>query len=164
GDRRPPVWMPGCSREALTKRNDYREGVGATMAGGAHGNARLVKHDVSSELNSVGMLTVGKQSLSLQSVSMERDIGHLSHYRYAHAPGAEKEMAVYTKFYIMDSMKPVRFIESAREDLATFPEAVRRIAGLNLWRVQCGLMPLDWKPMPEVGAGAMEIRIHLDGA
>lgn len=61
-------------------------------------------------------------------------------------------------------MKPIRFIDSAREDLAAFPEAARRVAGLNVWRVQCGLMPTDWKPMPSVGAGAIEIRIHMDGA
>jgi phage-related protein len=30
--------------------------------------------------------------------------------------------------------------------------------------VQNGLMPVDFKPMKEVGKGAYEIRVHLDGA
>lgn len=30
--------------------------------------------------------------------------------------------------------------------------------GFELYRVQCGLDPIDWKPMPGVGAGVKEIR------
>jgi phage-related protein len=29
--------------------------------------------------------------------------------------------------------------------------------------IQAGRLPIDWKPIPIVGAGAMEIRIHLGG-
>ncbi|MBF0135414.1 MAG: type II toxin-antitoxin system RelE/ParE family toxin [Magnetococcales bacterium] len=61
-------------------------------------------------------------------------------------------------------MKPIHFIGSSRSDIASFPDAARRVAGSDLWRVQCGRMPSDWKPMPAVGAGAMEIRVHLGGA
>ncbi|MBF0143412.1 MAG: type II toxin-antitoxin system RelE/ParE family toxin [Magnetococcales bacterium] len=61
-------------------------------------------------------------------------------------------------------MKPVKFIDTAKDDLSSFSPEARRVAGFNLWRVQNGRMPSDWKPMPAVGAGAMEIRIHVEGA
>src|SRR6266513_311419 len=32
--------------------------------------------------------------------------------------------------------------------------------GVQLWRVQRGREPNDWKPMPSVGLGVQEIRIH----
>jgi len=60
-------------------------------------------------------------------------------------------------------MKPLRFVGSSNVDLAGFPEDARREAGFELWQVQCGLMPSDFKPMLGVGAGAYEIRIHLHG-
>jgi len=34
------------------------------------------------------------------------------------------------------------------------------IAGFQIWRVQRGLEPNDWKPMPSVGLGVQEIRIR----
>ncbi len=45
----------------------------------------------------------------------------------------------------------------------TFPDAARREAGHQLHRLQLGLQPSDWKPMPAVGAGVAEIRIHERG-
>ena len=36
----------------------------------------------------------------------------------------------------------------------------RRVAGFQLRRVQQGLEPNDWKPMPTVGPGVREVRIH----
>ena len=44
--------------------------------------------------------------------------------------------------------------------LRAFPEDARRQAGYQLRRVQFGEMPSDWKPMPGVGSGVYEIRIH----
>ena len=61
-------------------------------------------------------------------------------------------------------MKAIRFLGSSKNDLSTFPDLARGEVGHELWRVQCGRMPTDWKPMPAVGGGAMEIRIHVDGA
>jgi phage-related protein len=46
------------------------------------------------------------------------------------------------------------------EDLRDFPVDTRRAAGFELRRVQHGLMPTDWRPMPSVGPGVTEIRIH----
>ena len=41
----------------------------------------------------------------------------------------------------------------------------RAEAGTDLRRVQQGVDPRDWKPMPDVGAGTREIRIRTsDGA
>ncbi len=59
--------------------------------------------------------------------------------------------------------KPLYFAGSALEDLRAFPRAPRREAGYQLDRVQFGLDPSDWKPMPTVGRGVREIRIHHEG-
>lgn len=56
-------------------------------------------------------------------------------------------------------MKPVRFVGTAREDLAAFPEQARRTAGYELFMVQVGREPSDFKPMPGVGPGVHEIRV-----
>ena len=58
------------------------------------------------------------------------------------------------------SVKPVIWLGDSRETIAGFPDAVRRIAGFQLWRVQRGLEPNDWKPMSGVGLGVREIRIR----
>jgi phage-related protein len=60
-------------------------------------------------------------------------------------------------------MKPLRFAGSAREDLAAFPETARRTAGYELFMVQVGREPSDFKPMPDLGRGVYEIRLR-DGA
>jgi phage-related protein len=46
------------------------------------------------------------------------------------------------------------------EDLRDFPEEARREAGHQLHLVQIGLEPDDYRPLPSVGTGVMEIRIH----
>ena len=52
------------------------------------------------------------------------------------------------------------WLGSSRNDLKVFPPDARRVAGFQLRRVQQGLEPNDWKPMPTVGPGVREIRIH----
>ncbi len=64
----------------------------------------------------------------------------------------------------MAMIKPLEFVGSSREDLREFPEAARKEAGMQLWSVQEGLSPSDWKPMTSVGPGAVEIRIRKQGA
>jgi phage-related protein len=54
------------------------------------------------------------------------------------------------------------WLGDSRETIRTFPENVRQVAGFQLWRVQRGLEPNDWKPMPSVGLGVQEVRIHTD--
>ncbi len=60
-------------------------------------------------------------------------------------------------------MKPVVWMGSSRDALRAFPEPVQDQLGYELYRVQCGLDPKDWKPMTSVGAGVREIRVR-DGA
>ena len=56
--------------------------------------------------------------------------------------------------------KALIWLGSSRDDLRAFPDDARRVAGFQLRRVQLGLEPNDWKPMPSVGPGVQEIRIH----
>jgi phage-related protein len=57
-------------------------------------------------------------------------------------------------------LKPIGFLGSSRRALSAFPSDARRMAGFQLDRVQRGLEPFDWKVMPSVGAGAMELRVR----
>ena len=58
--------------------------------------------------------------------------------------------------------KPVIWLGDSREAIRGLPNQARQIAGFQVWRVQRGLEPNDWKPMPSVGVGVQEIRIHTD--
>lgn len=61
--------------------------------------------------------------------------------------------------------KPVRFLGDSREELSAFPPIARGRAGVDLFAVQLGREPSDWKPVPAVGSGVKEIRIRdLSGA
>ncbi len=60
------------------------------------------------------------------------------------------------------SDKSLLWVGSSLVDMRAFPAEARRIGGYQLRRVQSGLMPADWKPMPSVGPGVNEIRIHTD--
>ena len=60
-------------------------------------------------------------------------------------------------------MKALKFVGYSQADLAGFPVEAKRQAGFELWQVQLGLMPSNFKPMPTVGAGAYEIRIQVLG-
>lgn len=60
-------------------------------------------------------------------------------------------------------MKPLRFIGSSLDNLRDFPAEARRQAGFELYAVQRGLDPSDWKPMPAIGPGVREIRIRVLG-
>ena len=57
-------------------------------------------------------------------------------------------------------MKPPRFLGTARRDLAAFPELAHRQAGYELFMVQVGREPADFKPLPAVGSSAYEIRLR----
>lgn len=57
-------------------------------------------------------------------------------------------------------MKPIRFLGDSVERLRRFPEEARLQAGFQLWRVQQGERPGDFKPMPTVGPGVQEIRVR----
>lgn len=58
--------------------------------------------------------------------------------------------------------KPVVWVGSSLRDIRRFPPDARRRAGYEIHQVQLGLEPSDWKPMPSVGSGVKEIRVHTD--
>ena len=58
------------------------------------------------------------------------------------------------------SVKPLVWVGSSREDIRIFPESVRKQAGFELYRVQCGREPSNWKPVSTVGSGVREIRLR----
>ena len=61
---------------------------------------------------------------------------------------------------MLGSTRPIEFCGGSRADLRGFPSEARREAGLQLFQVQQGLDPDDWKPMDTVGSGVREIRIR----
>lgn len=62
-------------------------------------------------------------------------------------------------------VKPIEFRGRALADLCRFPDTARREAGYQLFQVQDGEDPDDWKPMNAIGQGVREIRIRdKDGA
>ena len=54
----------------------------------------------------------------------------------------------------------MRWHGSSQSDVEGFPNDARREAGYQLFQVQIGENPSDWKPMPSVGPGVREIRIR----
>jgi phage-related protein len=57
-------------------------------------------------------------------------------------------------------MKPVTWLGDSRQAVKDFPQLARQRAGRQLARVQDGLEPEDWKPMPSIGIGVSEIRVR----
>lgn len=60
-------------------------------------------------------------------------------------------------------MKPVVFLGDSRKRMREFPDGARAVAGREIYRVQCGEDPSDWKSMTAVGAGVREIRVRESG-
>ncbi len=56
-------------------------------------------------------------------------------------------------------MRPVRFLGDSLKCLRDFPEGARHDAGYQLDKVQRGVPPDDFKPMPAIGRGVEEIRV-----
>ena len=56
-------------------------------------------------------------------------------------------------------MKPVEFLGNSLKCLREFPSDVMRDSGRQLDRVQRGLQPADFKPVPTIGKGVEELRI-----
>ena len=61
-------------------------------------------------------------------------------------------------------MKPVSWVGNSRQAVKGFPETARQRIGRQLARVQDGLEPDSWKPMPSIGIGVSEIRVRENGA
>ncbi len=58
------------------------------------------------------------------------------------------------------AFKPVTFHGDSLDRVREFPEDARRQAGHELYQVQKGADPTDWKPISTIGIGVREIRIH----
>lgn len=59
-------------------------------------------------------------------------------------------------------MKRLVWLGSSIEDLRSWQTEAQRETGYQLFKIQSGMDPSDWKPMPSVGGGVQEIRIHCD--
>ena len=59
-------------------------------------------------------------------------------------------------------MKPVEWLGDSHKAVREFPDVARQRVGVELMAVQFGESPGDWRPMPSVGMGVNEIRIHAD--
>lgn len=59
-------------------------------------------------------------------------------------------------------MKRLVWVGSSIEDLRSWSAEAQRDTGYQLFKIQSGMNPSDWKPMPGVGGGVQEIRIHCD--
>lgn len=62
----------------------------------------------------------------------------------------------------MNNDKPIKWIGSSFKDLVAFPDNAKRAAGYQLYRIQQGFEPENWKPFKSVGVGVREIRISED--
>jgi phage-related protein len=59
--------------------------------------------------------------------------------------------------------KPIQWLGDSRDRLRRFPPAARREIGYQLSLIQAGRSAGDWKPIPLVGTGVVEIRVHAEG-
>lgn len=59
----------------------------------------------------------------------------------------------------MQKKKQAVFEAGALDELIAFPDDVREAAGFQIYLVELGRDPDDWKPMKTVGPGVREIRI-----
>jgi phage-related protein len=65
-------------------------------------------------------------------------------------------------FMSSDAEKPkyatVMWEGDSREVLSDFPETVREDLGFQLWQLQQGERPSNYRPLPSVGTGVFELR------
>ena len=59
--------------------------------------------------------------------------------------------------------KPIQWLGDSLDRLRRFPHPARREIGYQLSLIQNGRSASDWKPVPVVGAGVIEIRVHAEG-
>jgi len=60
------------------------------------------------------------------------------------------------------AMKNVFWIADSLEVLSNFPSQAKHDLGVELMRVQAGLDPLNYRPMPSIGPGVSE-NLNLQG-
>ena len=57
-------------------------------------------------------------------------------------------------------MKNIIWLGDTLRDLEIFPSDIRREAGYQLFKIQSGGRPADWKPMNTLGMGVEEMRLR----
>lgn len=57
-------------------------------------------------------------------------------------------------------MKEITFLGNSLDCIREFPTEIRQQSGYELHKVQNGDMPTDFKPMPTIGRGVIEIRLR----
>lgn len=57
-------------------------------------------------------------------------------------------------------LKKIEWIGKSRKLLKVFLDEARKLVGFQLWLIQRGKYPHDWKSIPSIGPGAIEIRVH----
>jgi phage-related protein len=69
---------------------------------------------------------------------------------------------IYKKVYTgaVSIWKPVAWMGDSLAKLRSLPAELRSEVGYQLERVQSGRQPSDFRPMPDVGSGVVEIRLH----
>ena len=60
-------------------------------------------------------------------------------------------------------IKPLLWLGDSKRRVREFPHEARQRIGFEMWEVQQGREPSDWKPMPAVGQGVREVRVHVKG-
>jgi phage-related protein len=63
----------------------------------------------------------------------------------------------------MIMIKPLYWLGDSLEQVREFAPRARERIGFELWEVQQGNEPTDWKPVTTVGPGVNEIRVHAKG-
>jgi phage-related protein len=71
-------------------------------------------------------------------------------------------IAIYIRFDML-TFKPLYWLGDSLDRVRDFAPEARVRAGFELWEVQQGNEPDDWKPMSAVGPGVNEIRVHAKG-
>ena len=61
------------------------------------------------------------------------------------------------------NLQEISWLGGSREIVRGFSKPVRVRIGNELFRLQIGLDPKDWKPMTRIGAGVREIRVSSGG-
>jgi phage-related protein len=58
-------------------------------------------------------------------------------------------------------MKRIRWMGASKDALSAFPSDAKQAAGFQLYLLQQGQSPDDFKSLPQVGNGACEIRVQI---
>lgn len=61
-------------------------------------------------------------------------------------------------------VKPLVWIGDSLENVRGFAVAARKQTGFELWEIQQGKPPSDWKPLTPVGPGVRELRVGSERA